>query len=41
MREHSATHARRRRVTVDWDDVVCGMVAEYRATLAEHLDEPA
>jgi hypothetical protein len=41
MREHSATHARWRRVIVDWDDVVGGIVAENRAALAEHLDEPA
>jgi transcriptional regulator with XRE-family HTH domain len=30
-----------REVIVDWDDVVGRMVAEYRAAMAEHLDEPA
>jgi hypothetical protein len=28
-------------VIVDWDDVVARMVAEYRAMMAEHLDDPA
>jgi hypothetical protein len=30
-----------RAVIVDWDDVAGRMVAEYRAAMAEHLDEPA
>jgi transcriptional regulator with XRE-family HTH domain len=30
-----------RRVIVDWDDAVATMVAEYRAAMAQHLDEPA
>ena len=30
-----------RRVIVDWDDSVGPMVAEYRAAMARHLDEPA
>jgi transcriptional regulator with XRE-family HTH domain len=30
-----------RDVIVDWDDIVGRMVAEYRAAMAEHLDEPA
>jgi transcriptional regulator with XRE-family HTH domain len=30
-----------RKVIVDWDEVVGRMVAEYRAAMAEHLDEPA
>ena len=30
-----------RRVIVDWDDAVVSMVAEYRAAMAQHLDEPA
>jgi transcriptional regulator with XRE-family HTH domain len=30
-----------RAVIVDWDDVIGRMVAEYRAAMAEHLDEPA
>ena len=30
-----------RRVMVDWDDSVATMVAEYRAAMAQHLDEPA
>ena len=34
------THPRWREVIVDWDDVA-RMVAEYRAAMAEHLDEPA
>jgi transcriptional regulator with XRE-family HTH domain len=37
----SFTHPRWREVIVDWDDVVGRMVAEYRAAMAEHLDEPA
>jgi transcriptional regulator with XRE-family HTH domain len=35
------THPRWREVIVDWDDAVGLMVAEYRASMAEHLDEPA
>jgi transcriptional regulator with XRE-family HTH domain len=35
------THPRWRDVIVDWDDVVEGLVAEYRAAMADHLDEPA
>jgi transcriptional regulator with XRE-family HTH domain len=35
------THPRWREVIVDWDDVVGRLVAEYRAAMAEHLDEPA
>ena len=35
------THPRWRKVMVDWDDAVGRMVAEYRASMAEHLDEPA
>jgi transcriptional regulator with XRE-family HTH domain len=35
------TSRRFREVAVDWDDVVARMVAEYRASMAEHLDEPA
>src|SRR5262245_43436701 len=34
------TDPRWRRVIVDWDEVVGRMVAEYRAAMAEHLDEP-
>ena len=30
-----------RKVIVDWDDSVGSLVAEYRAAMAEHLDEPA
>jgi transcriptional regulator with XRE-family HTH domain len=30
-----------REVIVDWDDIAARMVAEYRAAMAEHLDEPA
>lgn len=37
----SFTHPGWRDVIVDWDDVVARMVAEYRAAMAEHLDEPA
>ncbi len=35
------TDPRWREVIVDWDEVVGRMVAEYRAAMAEHLDEPA
>jgi transcriptional regulator with XRE-family HTH domain len=37
----SFTHPRWRETIVDWDEGVSGMVAEYRAAMAEHLDEPA
>jgi len=30
-----------REVMVDWDDSVAVMVAEYRAAMAEHIDDPA
>jgi transcriptional regulator with XRE-family HTH domain len=30
-----------RKVMIDWDDAVGTMVAEYRAAMAQHLDEPA
>jgi transcriptional regulator with XRE-family HTH domain len=30
-----------RRMIVDWDEIVGRMVGEYRAAMAEHLDEPA
>ena len=30
-----------RKVIVDWDEAVANMVAEYRAAMAHHLDEPA
>jgi transcriptional regulator with XRE-family HTH domain len=35
------THPQWRAAIVDWDDVAGRMVAEYRAAMAEHLDEPA
>jgi transcriptional regulator with XRE-family HTH domain len=35
------THPRWREVIVDWEDIVGRMVAEYRAAMAEHLDDPA
>jgi transcriptional regulator with XRE-family HTH domain len=35
------TDARWRRTIVDWDDAAGRLVAEYRAAMAEHLDEPA
>jgi transcriptional regulator with XRE-family HTH domain len=35
------THPQWREVIVDWDDVTGRMVAEYRALMAEHLDDPA
>jgi transcriptional regulator with XRE-family HTH domain len=35
------THPRWREVIVDWDDITGRMVAEYRALMAEHLDDPA
>jgi transcriptional regulator with XRE-family HTH domain len=30
-----------RRVIVDWDEVAARMVGEYRASMAEHLDDPS
>jgi transcriptional regulator with XRE-family HTH domain len=35
------THPDWRAVIVDWDESVARMVAEYRAAMAEHLDDPA
>jgi transcriptional regulator with XRE-family HTH domain len=35
------THHQWRAAIVDWDDVAPRMVAEFRAAMAEHLDEPA
>lgn len=35
------THPSWREVIVDWDDVVGRMVAEFRAAMADHLEEPA
>jgi transcriptional regulator with XRE-family HTH domain len=35
------TNPRWREVIVDWDDVAGRLVAEYRALMAEHLDDPA
>jgi transcriptional regulator with XRE-family HTH domain len=35
------THPRWRDVIVDWDDISGRLVAEYRALMAEHLDDPA
>jgi transcriptional regulator with XRE-family HTH domain len=37
----SFTEPRWREVIVDWEEVGGRMVAEYRAAMAEHLDEPA
>jgi transcriptional regulator with XRE-family HTH domain len=37
----SFTHADFRKAIVDWDDSVGRMVAEYRAEMAERLDDPA
>jgi transcriptional regulator with XRE-family HTH domain len=37
----SFTDPRWRRVMVDWEDAAATMVAEYRAAMAQHLDEPA
>jgi transcriptional regulator with XRE-family HTH domain len=34
-------HASGREVIVDWDESVGRMVAEYRAAMAEHIDDPA
>jgi transcriptional regulator with XRE-family HTH domain len=35
------TNADWRQVMVDWDESVARMVAEYRAAMADHLDDPA
>jgi transcriptional regulator with XRE-family HTH domain len=35
------THPQWRKVIVDWDEVMARTVGEYRAAMAEHLDEPA
>jgi transcriptional regulator with XRE-family HTH domain len=35
------THPRWREVIVDWEEITGRMVAEYRALMAEHLDDPA
>jgi transcriptional regulator with XRE-family HTH domain len=35
------THSQWRAAIVDWDDIAGRMVAEFRAAMAEHLDEPA
>jgi transcriptional regulator with XRE-family HTH domain len=35
------THPGWREVIVDWDDIAAQLVAEYRAGMARHLDEPA
>jgi transcriptional regulator with XRE-family HTH domain len=35
------THPEMQAAIVDWDDVVGRLVAEYRAAMAEHLDDPA
>jgi transcriptional regulator with XRE-family HTH domain len=35
------THPQWRAAIVDWDEVARRMVAEYRAAMAEHLDDPA
>ena len=37
----SFTDPQWRSVMVDWDETVARMVAEYRATMAEHIDDPA
>jgi transcriptional regulator with XRE-family HTH domain len=37
----SFTDPRWREAIVDWDEIVGRMVAEYRAAMADHLDEPA
>jgi transcriptional regulator with XRE-family HTH domain len=37
----SFTNPNWREVMVDWDEAVARMVAEYRAAMARHLDEPA
>jgi transcriptional regulator with XRE-family HTH domain len=37
----SFTHPQWREAIVDWEEIVGRMVAEYRAAMAEHLDEPA
>jgi transcriptional regulator with XRE-family HTH domain len=35
------THPRWREMLPDWDDTASGMVAQYRAAMAEHVAEPA
>jgi transcriptional regulator with XRE-family HTH domain len=35
------THPQWRSAIVDWDEVVGRLVAEFRASMAEHLDEPS
>jgi transcriptional regulator with XRE-family HTH domain len=35
------THPEMQAAIVDWDDAVARMVAEFRAAMAEHLDDPA
>ena len=35
------THPQMQACIVDWDDSVGGLVAEFRASMAEHLDAPA
>jgi transcriptional regulator with XRE-family HTH domain len=35
------THPQWQATIVDWDDVIGRLVAEYRAAMAEHLDDPA
>jgi transcriptional regulator with XRE-family HTH domain len=35
------THPQWRAAIVDWDEVVGRLVAEFRASMAEHLDEPS
>ena len=35
------THPEWHAAIVDWEDAVSNMVAEYRATMAEHIDDPA
>jgi transcriptional regulator with XRE-family HTH domain len=37
----SFTHPEWRRVLVDWEEIVGRMVGEYRAAMAEHLDDPS
>jgi transcriptional regulator with XRE-family HTH domain len=35
------THPRSREVVVDWEEATARLAAEYRAAMAQHLDEPA
>jgi len=35
------THPQWREVILDWDDAASRMVAQYRAAMAEHVDEPS